>query len=141
MIWSIRIIDNKKKIELNNIFNSVNFFDFELFDYPNWNWGHWTIFGYRFHKLRQLILKKIENLTNLTIMKNAELVSMSIQNLKFFGKLKFYEESVVDKFKSNLLLMIFWLHIINYNSKLIKLECWCLRLINFLIKTLAWHAD
>ncbi len=27
-----------------------------------------------------------------------------------------YEESVVDKFKSNLLLMIFWLHIINYNS-------------------------
>jgi hypothetical protein len=28
----------------------------------------------------------------------------------------YYEESVVDKFKSNLLLMIFWLHIINYNS-------------------------
>jgi hypothetical protein len=28
----------------------------------------------------------------------------------------FYEESVVDKFKSNLLLMIFWLNIINYNS-------------------------
>jgi hypothetical protein len=27
-----------------------------------------------------------------------------------------YEESVVDKFKSNLLLMIFWLYIINYNS-------------------------
>jgi hypothetical protein len=27
-----------------------------------------------------------------------------------------YEESVVDKFKSNLLLLIFWLHIINYNS-------------------------
>ncbi len=27
-----------------------------------------------------------------------------------------YEESVVDKFKSNLLLMIFWLNIINYNS-------------------------
>ncbi len=27
-----------------------------------------------------------------------------------------YEESVVDKFKSNLLLIIFWLHIINYNS-------------------------
>ncbi len=27
-----------------------------------------------------------------------------------------YEESVVDRFKSNLLLMIFWLHIINYNS-------------------------
>jgi hypothetical protein len=27
-----------------------------------------------------------------------------------------YEESVVDKFKSNLLLMIFCLHIINYNS-------------------------
>ncbi len=27
-----------------------------------------------------------------------------------------YEESVVDKFKSNLLLMIFWLDIINYNS-------------------------
>ncbi len=28
----------------------------------------------------------------------------------------YYEESVVDKFKSNLLLLIFWLHIINYNS-------------------------
>ncbi len=27
-----------------------------------------------------------------------------------------YEESVDDKFKSNLLLMLFWLHIINYNS-------------------------
>ncbi len=27
-----------------------------------------------------------------------------------------YEESVVDKFKSNLLLVIFWLNIINYNS-------------------------
>jgi hypothetical protein len=26
-----------------------------------------------------------------------------------------YEESVVDKFKSNLLLMLFWLNIINYN--------------------------
>jgi hypothetical protein len=28
----------------------------------------------------------------------------------------FYEENVVTSFKSNLLLMIFWLHIINYNS-------------------------
>ncbi len=28
----------------------------------------------------------------------------------------YYEESVVDKFKSNLLLMIFWLNIIKYNS-------------------------
>ncbi len=27
-----------------------------------------------------------------------------------------YEESVVDKFKSNLLLMIIWLNIINYNT-------------------------
>ncbi len=27
-----------------------------------------------------------------------------------------YEESVVDKFKSNLLLMIIWLSILNYNS-------------------------
>jgi len=27
-----------------------------------------------------------------------------------------YEENVVTSFKSNLLLMIFWLHIINYNS-------------------------
>jgi hypothetical protein len=27
-----------------------------------------------------------------------------------------YEESVVDKFKWNLLLLIFWLNIINYNS-------------------------
>ncbi len=31
-----------------------------------------------------------------------------------------YEESVVDKFKSNLLLVIFWLNIIDYNSWLIK---------------------
>jgi hypothetical protein len=30
--------------------------------------------------------------------------------------LAIYEESVVDKFKSNLLLVIFWLNIINYNS-------------------------
>jgi hypothetical protein len=29
---------------------------------------------------------------------------------------KIYEESVVVRIKSNLLLMIFWLHIINYNS-------------------------
>jgi hypothetical protein len=29
---------------------------------------------------------------------------------------KVYEESVVVRIKSNLLLMIFWLHIINYNS-------------------------
>jgi hypothetical protein len=29
---------------------------------------------------------------------------------------KYYEESVVVRIKSNLLLMIFWLHIINYNS-------------------------
>ncbi len=28
----------------------------------------------------------------------------------------YYEENVVTSFKSNLLLMIFWLHIINYNS-------------------------
>ncbi len=28
----------------------------------------------------------------------------------------YYEESVVDRIKSNLLLIIFWLHIINYNS-------------------------
>ncbi len=35
----------------------------------------------------------------------------------FRGRIQtFYEESVVDKFKSNLLLMIFWLNIINYNS-------------------------
>jgi hypothetical protein len=27
-----------------------------------------------------------------------------------------YEENVVTSFKSNLLLIIFWLHIINYNS-------------------------
>jgi hypothetical protein len=30
--------------------------------------------------------------------------------------LQYYEESVVDKFKWNLLPMIFWLNIINYNS-------------------------
>ncbi len=32
------------------------------------------------------------------------------------GHSYYYEESVVDKFKSNLLLMIIWLNIINYNS-------------------------
>jgi hypothetical protein len=31
-------------------------------------------------------------------------------------KMIVYEESVVDKFKSNLLLVIFWLNIIDYNS-------------------------
>jgi hypothetical protein len=39
---------------------------------------------------------------------------------KSFGRannfLWYYEESVVDKFKSNLLLMIIWLNIINYDS-------------------------
>ncbi len=35
---------------------------------------------------------------------------------QFSNNDKWYEESVVDKFKSNLLLMIFWLNIINYNS-------------------------
>jgi hypothetical protein len=34
-----------------------------------------------------------------------------------------YEESVVVRFKSNLLLMIFWFNIINYNSKLNEIEC------------------
>ncbi len=38
------------------------------------------------------------------------------QILPLFIKWSSYEESVVDKFKSNLLLMIFWLNIINYNS-------------------------
>jgi hypothetical protein len=54
-------------------------------------------------------------------------VSMSLFFLSFslslflsFFQFVFYEESVVDKFKSNLLLLIFWLHIINYNSELIK---------------------
>ncbi len=32
------------------------------------------------------------------------------------GFFREYEENVVTSFKSNLLLMIFWLHIINYNS-------------------------
>ena len=45
---------------------------------------------------------------------------VSNNNVLFFSgsavECKLYEESVVDKFKSNLLLMIFWLHIINYNS-------------------------
>jgi hypothetical protein len=36
-----------------------------------------------------------------------------IQAIGMYNK---YEESVVDKFKSNLLLVIFWLNIINYNS-------------------------
>ncbi len=36
--------------------------------------------------------------------------------IDIFLTLATYEESVVDKFKSNLLLPIFWLHIINYNS-------------------------
>ena len=38
------------------------------------------------------------------------------QGLDAATKQMYYEESVVDKFKSNLLLMIFWLNIINYNS-------------------------
>ena len=29
---------------------------------------------------------------------------------------EYYEENIMTSFKSNLLLMIFWLHIINYNS-------------------------
>jgi hypothetical protein len=41
---------------------------------------------------------------------------LGCQGLPGANTLAYYEESVVDKFKSNLLLMIFWLHIINYNS-------------------------
>jgi hypothetical protein len=48
---------------------------------------------------------------------------MSLNNFLFYFSFTlasiarmFYEESVVDKFKSNLLLLIFWLNIINYNS-------------------------
>jgi hypothetical protein len=37
--------------------------------------------------------------------------------------------------------MIFWFNIINYNSELNEIECWRLRLINSLIKMLAWHTD
>ncbi len=36
--------------------------------------------------------------------------------LEHFFPVSYYEESVVVRIKSNLLLMIFWLHIINYNS-------------------------
>ncbi len=39
-----------------------------------------------------------------------------LSNVKHYAKCQSYEESVVDKFKSNLLLMIIWLNIINYNS-------------------------
>ncbi len=44
--------------------------------------------------------------------------SLFVRELETNSKCIFtmYEESVVDKFKSNLLLMIFWLHVINYNS-------------------------
>jgi len=45
--------------------------------------------------------------------KTLSIVTLSIVALSI---ITFYEESVVDKFKSNLLLMIFWLNIINYNS-------------------------
>ena len=46
---------------------------------------------------------------------NDELIRLVIGDHVMHGSTK-YEESVVDKFKSNLLLMIFWLNIINYNS-------------------------
>ncbi len=45
---------------------------------------------------------------------NATIIVSNFNNT--LDKYNFYEESVVDKFKSNLLLMIFWLNIINYNS-------------------------
>jgi hypothetical protein len=40
------------------------------------------------------------------------IVGVSLYNSNF----RIYEENVVTSFKSNLLLMIFWFHIINYNS-------------------------
>ncbi len=43
-------------------------------------------------------------------------VGVSGDTISFNNQLDTYEESVVDKFKSNLLLMIFWWNIINYNS-------------------------
>ncbi len=48
-----------------------------------------------------------------TILKSAAFSQLNFGGKKLWTK---YEESVVDKFKSNLLLMIFWLNIINYNS-------------------------
>jgi hypothetical protein len=33
-----------------------------------------------------------------------------------YGQMTYYEESVVVRFKSNLLLMIFWFYMFNYNS-------------------------
>jgi hypothetical protein len=41
---------------------------------------------------------------------------LSYKENEVLSRLNNYEESVVVRFKSNLLLLIFWLHIINYNS-------------------------
>ncbi len=47
--------------------------------------------------------------------RDEEKISVS-DNLKKPFSATLYEESVVVRFKSNLLLMIFWFNIINYNS-------------------------
>jgi len=45
---------------------------------------------------------------------NDKLCLLGFHFFKLF--LELYEENVVTSFKSNLLLMIFWFYIINYNS-------------------------
>ncbi len=62
--------------------------------------------------LYMLTLLKHARSTRLKFSKFAKMAA-TISRLR---KSSEYEESVVDKFKSNLLLMIFCLHIINYNS-------------------------
>ncbi len=68
--------------------------------------------------LHEAHLHHLEEKNNATNKLMADLLE---SNIWFTTKItdaveKKYEESVVDKFKSNLLLMIFWLNIINYNS-------------------------
>ena len=57
--------------------------------------------------MEQDALKNINNFLNNNIYSYLETSGGQSSN---------YEESVVDKFKSNLLLVIFWLNITDYNS-------------------------
>ncbi len=65
------------------------------------------------------ILNRLTVLTFLALLKwkgSNHIQSARWQHVSRLKASAFYEESVVDKFKSNLLLMIIWLNIINYNS-------------------------
>ncbi len=72
--------------------------------------------SFKFCQIGSTFIKAMEKgiISTITVpTKKLDTIAISIRH---YVKIPYYEESVVDKFKSNLLLLIFWLNIINYNS-------------------------